>query len=51
MHIEFSETEVIEFQPNNYFAQREVIKRVINYPPEQTATQLTAKLLLSIPKK
>lgn len=51
MHIEFSETEVIEFQPNNYFAQREVIKRVINYPPEQTATQLTAKLLLSISKK
>ena len=36
MRIGPSETEVTESQPNNYFAQREVIKGVINYPPEQT---------------
>lgn len=42
MHTEPSETEVIGSQPNNYFAQREVIKGVINYPPEQTMNQLAA---------
>lgn len=43
MRTEPSETEVIGFQPDNYFVQRELIKRVINYPPEQTTNQLTAK--------